>query len=156
MSEIISNLIFAIALIISILMMKNLYKLHYVKIFQIRSYFWSVFSRNNSVFGHVSRSAAYDKLEKVLNETTSKSLLKKEKETKKPWVSNQSSYLIEQRPSARKRYPNHLNSENCNTWRNTAELADASLVNDKIKKLNKCVLKPMQPVRETILKNVST
>ena len=34
-----------------------------------------------------SVQAAYDKLEKVLNETTSKPLLKKENEAKKPWVS---------------------------------------------------------------------
>ena len=39
-----------------------------------------------------SVQAAYDKLEKVLNETESKSLRKK-KEAKKPWVSTQSSKL---------------------------------------------------------------
>ena len=38
--------------------------------------------------------------------------------------------MIEQRRSAQKRYQNHRNSENYNTWINTAELADASLVND--------------------------
>ena len=42
--------------------------------------------------------------------------------------------MIEQRRSARKRYQNHRNSENCNTWRNIAELADASPENDKINK----------------------
>ena len=83
---------------------------------------------------------AYDKLEKVFNETASKSLPKREKETKKPWVSTQSLDLIEQRRSARKRYQNHFNSENYNTWRNIAELADASLVNDKINKIEQmCV-----------------
>ena len=83
---------------------------------------------------------AYDELEKVLNETASKSLPKREKETKKPWVSTQSSDLIEQRQSARKRYQNHCNSENYNTWRNIAELVDASLVNDKINKIEQmCV-----------------
>ena len=44
-----------------------------------------------------SVQTAYDELEKGLNKTTSKSLTKKEKETKKPWVSTQSSDLIEQR-----------------------------------------------------------
>ena len=39
---------------------------------------------------------AYDKLEKILNETASKSLPKRENRTKKPWVSTQSSDLIEQ------------------------------------------------------------
>ena len=38
---------------------------------------------------------AYDKLEKALNRTASISLPKKEKEAKKPWVSTQSSDLIE-------------------------------------------------------------
>ena len=33
-----------------------------------------------------SVQAAYDKLEKVLNETALKPLLKKENEAKKPWV----------------------------------------------------------------------
>ena len=67
-------------------------------------------------------------------------MLPREKETKKPWVSTQSSDLIEQRQSAWKRYQNHRNSENYNTWRNIAGLADASLANDKIKKIEQmCV-----------------
>ena len=67
-------------------------------------------------------------------------MLPREKETKKPWVSTQSSDLIEQRQSAWKRYQNHRNSENCNTWRNIAGLADASLAKDKIKKIEQmCV-----------------
>ena len=87
-----------------------------------------------------SVQAAYDKLEKVLNETASKSLPKKEEEAKKPWVSTQSSDLNEQRRSVRKSYQNHRNSENYNTWRNTAEIVDASLVNDKINKIEQmCV-----------------
>ena len=67
--------------------------------------------------------------------TASKSLPKKEKDAKKPWVSTQSSHLTEQRQSAQKRYQNHHNSENYNTWRNTAQLADTWLVNDKINKI---------------------
>ena len=102
-----------------------------------------------------SAQIAYDNLEKVLDETVSKSLPKREKETKKPWVSTQSSDLIEQWRSAQKRYQNHRNSGNYSTWRNIAELADASLANDKTTKLNKCALKPMQLVREIILKNFS-
>ena len=47
-----------------------------------------------------SVQAPYDKLEKVLNKTASKSLARKEKEAKKPWVSTKSSDFIEQRPSA--------------------------------------------------------
>ena len=48
--------------------------------------------------------------------------------------------MIEQRRSARKRYQNHRNSENYNTWRNIAELADASLPNDNINKIEQmCV-----------------
>ena len=43
--------------------------------------------------------------------------------------------MIEQRQYPWKRYQNHHNSENYNTWRNTAELADASLLNDKINKV---------------------
>ena len=43
-----------------------------------------------------SVQTAYDKLEKSLNKTASKSLPKKEKEAKKPWVSTQSSDLTEQ------------------------------------------------------------
>ena len=42
--------------------------------------------------GEDSVQAAYDKLEKVVNETESKSLRKK-KEAKKPWVSTQNSKL---------------------------------------------------------------
>ena len=51
-----------------------------------------------------SVQAPYDKLEKVLNKTASKSLARKEKEAKKPWVSTKSSDFIEQRQSAWKRY----------------------------------------------------
>ena len=87
------------------------------------------------VSGKDSVQTAYDKLEKTLNKTTSKSLDEKEKEANKPWVSTQSSELIKQRWSARKIYQNHRNSENYNTWRNIAELADTSLVNDKINKV---------------------
>ena len=55
-------------------------------------------------------------------------------------MSTRSSDLIEQRRSARKRYQNHRNSENYNTRRNIAELADTSLVNDKINKIEQmCV-----------------
>ena len=43
--------------------------------------------------------------------------------------------MIEQRQSQWKRYQNYRNSENYITWRNTAELADTSLVNDKINKV---------------------
>ena len=42
--------------------------------------------------------------------------------------------LIEQRQATRKKYQNHRNPENNDTWRNIAELADISLVNDKISK----------------------
>ena len=80
-------------------------------------------------------------LYKILNDTASKSLPKREKETKKPWVSTQSSELIEQRRSARKRYQNHRNSENYDTWRNIAELANASLANDKINKIEQMCVK---------------
>ena len=53
---------------------------------------------------------------------------------------NPSSDLIEQRRSARKRYQNHRNSEDYNTWRNIAELADASLANETISKIEQmCV-----------------
>ena len=48
--------------------------------------------------------------------------------------------LIEQRRSAGKRYQNHRNSKNYNIWRNIAEQADTSLVNDEINKIEqKCV-----------------
>ena len=43
--------------------------------------------------------------------------------------------MIEQRQSQWKRYQNYRNSENYITWRNTAELADTPLVNDKINKV---------------------
>ena len=68
-----------------------------------------------TVFNKDSVQTAYDKLEKALNKTASKSLPKKEKEAKKPWVSTQISNLIEQRQSALKRYQNHRNSNNYNT-----------------------------------------
>ena len=51
-----------------------------------------------------------------------------------PWVSTQSFDLTEQRQTARKKYQNHRNPENYDTWRNVAELANKSLVNDKINK----------------------
>ena len=56
------------------------------------------------------------------------------KNTNKPWVSTQSLDLTQQRRTARKKYQNHRNPENYDTWRNVAELADISLVNDKISK----------------------
>ena len=49
------------------------------------------------VSGKDSVQTAYDKLEKTLNKTASKSLEEKEKEANKPWVSTQSSELIKQR-----------------------------------------------------------
>ena len=80
------------------------------------------------------------KLEKALNKTAPKSLPKKKKKAKKPWVSVQSSDLIEQQWSAQERYQNHRNSKNYKTWRNIAELADTSLVNDKTNKIEQmCV-----------------
>ena len=78
---------------------------------------------------------AYDKLEQVLNKAASNSLPKKEKNTSESWVSTRSLDLIEQRRVARKKYQNHCNPENYDTWRNIAELADISLVNDKINKI---------------------
>ena len=82
-----------------------------------------------------SAQTAYDKLESVLNEAASKILPKREKDSKKPWVSAQSINLIEKRQSARKKYQNHRNPENHDTWRRAAEQADESLANDKIKKI---------------------
>ena len=49
-------------------------------------------------------------------------------------VFTQSLGLIEQRQATRKKYQNHRNPENYDIWRNIAELADISLVNDKINK----------------------
>ena len=46
-----------------------------------------------TVFNKDSVQTAYDKLEKALNKTASKSIPKNEKEAKKPWVSTQSSDL---------------------------------------------------------------
>ena len=99
---------------------------------------------------------AYDKLEKALNKTALKSLPKKEKEAKKPWVSSQSSDLIKQRRSAWKRYQNHRNSENYNIWRNIAELADTSIVNDKINKIEQMCVEVDAASKRNILKNFST
>ena len=82
----------------------------------------------------LTKMALYDKLERAFKEATSNSLPKKEKNTNKLLVFTQSLGLIEQRQATRKKYQNHRNPENYDIWRNIAELADISLVNDKINK----------------------
>ena len=58
----------------------------------------------------------------------------------KPWVSEQSTKLIQQRRIARKRYQNHRNPDNYNAWREYGEQVDVSLANDKINKIEQmCV-----------------
>ena len=76
----------------------------------------------------------FHKLEQALIEVASNSLPKKEKNANKPWVSSESLDLTEQWQAVCKKYKNHSNPENHNTWRNIDELADISLVNDKINK----------------------